>query len=538
MVTHGAILRGLGATTSGAGPLILKRTDPDFVRTVLEQARAPAPAELLATVARDTDRAGTLRLFQPVHRTFHLAMFEVVCDAPGAPRLDPDRIDSSGLVVRRVAGARGSSPYGDAWQSAGPTVHGWVPLRTADEGRRDPDPARRRLPDQGRAALNERLRDAVEPIPLAEDHAPMFVAPADVCADAGRTILFALIPTVSPQLATVPLDAGAATESLYDDDELAAQVPPLLRAGPAPSISELAGRSYTYESADSTARAASALADPAPAGADSASLRASKQMYGFLQALRVLAIQLDVFGEGLGNPRDAAPLREELAAITLTFPGGQTRDAASFLRQAAERLVLSPGTGQAITMPTAWPALAAKAATRIRSGFGRALQARFRAFVPTATRFDDPAGRYVVRGLVRVRRDDGCPPDLVWSELSAPYRVVPWYDNGDAPPLLVRLPRIDRNTVKKLKPNVAFAVPGGLFDLLARNRPKDLIDGNGKPGSEGGVDWVCGFNIPIITLCAFIVLYIFLTLFHIIFWWLPFIRICFPIPRRARELVP
>ena len=41
---------------------------------------------------------------------------------------------------------------------------------------------------------------------------------------------------------------------------------------------------------------------------------------------------------------------------------------------------------------------------------------------------------------------------------------------------------------------------------------------------------VCSFAIPTITICAFIVLNIFLSLFDLIFRWMAFIKICIPIP--------
>ena len=46
---------------------------------------------------------------------------------------------------------------------------------------------------------------------------------------------------------------------------------------------------------------------------------------------------------------------------------------------------------------------------------------------------------------------------------------------------------------------------------------------------------ICGFSIPILTICAFIVLQIFLALLHILFWWLPFVRICIPFPMIQEE---
>ena len=43
---------------------------------------------------------------------------------------------------------------------------------------------------------------------------------------------------------------------------------------------------------------------------------------------------------------------------------------------------------------------------------------------------------------------------------------------------------------------------------------------------------LCSFSIPIITICALIVLMIFVALLNIIFWWMPFLKICLPKPER------
>src|SRR5207249_934447 len=132
--------------------------------------------------------------------------------------------------------------------------------------------------------------------------------------------------------------------------------------------------------------------------------------------------------------------------------------------------------------------------------------------------------RYRLRAFVRVRQDDGCPPVTYWSDYSEPFTIAPWYESGDAPPVVIQLPDpTDRNFLRNLKPNVAFAVPEGLQAVLNGNSPKQFLDGNGKQGSgAGGIDWLCQFNLPIITLCAFIVLNIFLQLFDIVFRWMLF----------------
>ena len=71
-----------------------------------------------------------------------------------------------------------------------------------------------------------------------------------------------------------------------------------------------------------------------------------------------------------------------------------------------------------------------------------------------------------------------------------------------------------------------------LGDVLNKVNP-GMLQGAGllNTGSTLGIALICSFSIPIITLCALIVMFIFLILFNIIFWWLPFIMICFPIPK-------
>jgi hypothetical protein len=82
----------------------------------------------------------------------------------------------------------------------------------------------------------------------------------------------------------------------------------------------------------------------------------------------------------------------------------------------------------------------------------------------------------------------------------------------------------------KNKPNAAFAVPAGLMNSMQGVTFNGLGSGSGGGGGGGTLDWICGFNIPLITICAFFVLNIFLSLLNIVFFWLPFIKICIPFP--------
>ena len=90
---HTTLLRGAAFLGGARGPAILQRTDEDPVGVLLEKLADPAGrGELAASLAaRHSPADGLLELFQPVHRTWHLALLEIACEAPGLPRLPRGR---------------------------------------------------------------------------------------------------------------------------------------------------------------------------------------------------------------------------------------------------------------------------------------------------------------------------------------------------------------------------------------------------------------------------------------------------------------
>jgi hypothetical protein len=147
-------------------------------------------------------------------------------------------------------------------------------------------------------------------------------------------------------------------------------------------------------------------------------------------------------------------------------------------------------------------------------------------------RYDERDARYALRAFVRLKPECGCPAKTLWSEYSEPFVIAPWYEGSGAAPVQIALPDVsDPNLLKALKPNVAFLVPPKLQSLFNVS-PKDMLDGKGKPDSSVTLGWICGFNIPTITICAFIVLNIFLSLFDLIFGWMFSVKICIPFPRK------
>jgi hypothetical protein len=496
MVAHEIAVQAFGSRAEGAPLTIVERSDEDFVAGLIADLATEAGRDGLARRGPARGAGGTLELFQPVHRAFNLALLELFCREPGLPRLDPRRVESSGLVVRRVwtpDAPPGARPV-EAWMKTPDGRKGWTHLATEADRERDPDPKRRAKPSTGNAEIDRRLY-ALLPAPDAEEHVTaLFVAPPAVCAAAGRTLLFGLVPTASA-------DTSVSPPATYRPEDLDGVVPELLRAGSHTLPSDVRGRTLTRYDAD--------------------------RLEGrpFMTMLALLTVALGLFPRDGSDPAStrALALRAQLDRLSVGGrPGGR------FLSDAARALVWRV-EGAGVAVPDAWPAVPADVALAVRAAMAGAFEAQAGAIIPAEGRFEVARAEYVARAFVRVRRDDGCPPRLLWGAPSEPFRIRPWHANGPLPPLRVTLPDLVPDRLEGLKPNVAFVVPKGLAAFMNNNTAKALLKGAGTPGSAT-LGWICGFNIPIITICAFIVLSIFLSLLHIVFWWLPFVKICIPFP--------
>jgi hypothetical protein len=536
MVDDTVILRGLSENGKLSAPLILERTDQQFIPAILDELSREDGLKIInSTVAKTTDKdvrdetRSVLKLFQPVHRTFHVVLLELACDTIGQPRLDPERIESSGLVIRRVvAGASGQKQL-QGWRQKDQSLRGWVKFKDTGDQDKDPDPKLRpALLAAGNPEIDRRLARLVDTSEtLAESVSPLFIAPPDVCKSARRTILYGVLPLTSSELSE-----QASAPPSYEDPQANAA----LRSHLSRFLQPAGARSMprAEQVLDYTAALPAALAaEPDPQD------NVAPNLKEFVNLLRQLAIEFDAFGE----TKEALALFDGLNSIQVPFRGEKSSEvvnfpAGDFLKLASRVLVELEGkrekTPPTITMPISWPAINEAKSNEIFGLIKEALRARFAQIVPREGRFQDQTAQYQVRAFVRVKRSDGCPPELVWSKsYSEPFTIAPWYEPGAAAPVLVPLPDLmDPKVLKKLKPNAAFAVPKNLFNMLNANDPKKLADGEGKDSPNGfDLDWICAFSIPMITICAFIVLSIFLSLFDIIFRWMLFIKICIPIPR-------
>lgn len=152
----------------------------------------------------------------------------------------------------------------------------------------------------------------------------------------------------------------------------------------------------------------------------------------------------------------------------------------------------------------------------------------------SATTEENPEASYVIRCVYERPRCKGFVAPIV-SRPSRPFQLASFFD-PDAPirPVHIRMP-IDTSLkgLRKFPKGVSFELSKQLRRQIERAQSVGL-DGllEGKSGSSSvNLGMICSFSIPIITICALILLMIIVQLLNIIFWWLPFFRICLPVKR-------
>lgn len=520
-VLRGMVMNGSRVPVSVTAPVIAWRTEKDFVRGLLRDLEAKAPSLSDTDVpTRDPDHC--LKLYQPVHQVFQLAVVQADCDSFGGPRLDPAKIDSMGLVVRRFSEEHPGLM--ERWSKQDGTIAGWV---TCADDDLDPDPARRRASTTtGNTFIDQKLPiPSPAYAPYTEAVAPLFAAPPGLCQSIKTTALFGVIPVTSTEKSEL---IPTAQYSAQDAANIRRHLPGFLQtedSGKSQALAQ-AGQIITYTFASDLITSS----DP-----NTAPDLAADALLSFINTLRQFQFEFNAFSD-----TDAAGLAifQALNQYSVEFDDEDVdpQELGDFMKTAAHILVdkgsddeRSSQTSLSFLMPKAWPLVSDDDCDTIAALVQKAMEARVQSLIAGEGRYENPESRYSVRAFVRVKRSDGCPPLLVWSAPSEPFKIAPWYDNAGRPPVKITLPSV--SDLRKLKPNVAFAMPEDLFNQLQRDGKAML---KGDPTNAGGMKlglmWICAFNIPVITICAFIVLNIFLSLFDLFLHWMFFIKICLPIP--------
>jgi hypothetical protein len=524
MVTHDVLVRGVDV--SGAvqpRPVLLQMNAEDFPGGFLRDLGALGKPPQSSVQSLSTGPATPVTLYSPVQRVVHLAMLQLACDTVQFPRLNPTRVLSAGLVVRRVVRRKGNPVLSEppsAWMRSADGQFQWVRLQTGQE-EDDPNPALRPQLQSGQPGLDELLSLQSLTSAGTEVATPAFVAAPEVCNAAGRTLLYAVIPTASSEVAT-----QAPARPQYDRPAVESMLSPLLKSGV--GVAPLQNLDVSYRAmSDQYAKTTYPTA------------AYWLQWQSFSATLRLLHTVAGVFE----NTPEARRLLAALNTHKVTFLNGSQLPMGSFFQNAAAALIdfdPSLGAPAPLTMPDAWDKLTPADQNAIVDAIAAALRARSSKVLTPQGRFQDPSRLYCLRVFLRIKSENpDCPPQLLWSPFSDPFRIAAWYESSGRPVPPVPLPDpTDRNFMKNAKPNASFAVPASLMNATQGASLVDLALGRASSGAGGSLNlnWICGFSIPLITICAFFVLNIFLTLLNIVFFWLPFIKICIPFPNPGQAL--
>jgi hypothetical protein len=535
MVTHNVLVQGVDMKgVAQAKPVLLQMHDTDFPAHFLQDLAHPDQSPVSSTAAVASSAANPATLFQPVQRMVNLAMVELNCDTLSFPPLATTRVESAGLVIRRVyrqpgdPNVRGSIAFDDVnappwgWMQSPTGAFDWVKLAPGQQTQ-DPDPTKRPRLQSGNADLDRLLTSMSLSSAMTEVSTPAFVAPPDTCNALGRAMVYGLVPTASSEMSdTQP--SPPAYDNPTDRQLLFDNLPSFLTGGPLSAPFPNTAVTSQWLSDDF-------LLNQQPSS-DIPLFQA------FTNTLRMLQSAFGAFDntpEGnkvlqllnRSNVVQNVDVADEFGAqisVPVPLPLGV------FYASAAQAL-LGPDTtlDTSVTMPIAWDTISDQDQQTLLDLLIAALAPQSAKVLAPQGRFQDSSRLYTVRVFLRIKpKDPGCPTQLIWSCPSEPFRIAAWYESSGRPHPPITLP--DPSKLRALaKPNTSFAVPAGLMNAMQGSSLSGLMKGKGGGGGIT-IDWICGFNIPLITICAFFVLNIFFSLLAIIFFWLPFFKICIPIP--------
>lgn len=556
----------LGTPAGFRAPALLRFAGDDFVEQY-QGVLAGTPRDLRGFVARpetwrapavgmDAPAAGPLRLYQPVHGRFYFVAASLACRVPGLPEhtVDAARGEVTAFVLRRVTVAANGAETGEwAWVARADGTQGWT--RAAGQAL---------VPDEElipmfastyagtgglrSAPMQRRVFAGLIPASRRETYAngrevaAQAPVPAPGSLDDPRVIEFqraVLDPWVEMKewydgQKAADARRGAALDSaeasspfvLLDFyDFLQAELPRVAQAvggaavalPPAQQalVAALAGVGVTDRAAARRATLVGALAHAVGHRAALESLAGTTARYpGGGYVPRVL----------VGDPRDPDPApaagqpgADEAALRALLL----AREASPLELNDPPNAVFGPRRLKKLVMD----ALAAEGPAPA------AVAEKTPARAPANAQGDD---WFAVR-CVYLRPHCGRLEAPVVSERSERFRLVSFFE-PDAPArhLRVALP-VDTSpaTLRKYNRNVAFLLSDQLRKQMSRATDmKKLLDGEAGP-EDGGITFgvICSLSIPIITICAFIILMILVSLLNIIFWWIPLFKICFPVPK-------
>lgn len=477
-------------------PTLLEFQSDDFMDEFLAAAQAAQPSSLRAAIVAAPEQ-GVRKLFQPAHGRFYLVCCSLCCRVPGFPDRAVRSADGESVffVLRKLVG-------GVEYAWAGPDLgRSWL-----------------QVPGAGRTLLAD------------EERLPM----AETSTGAGRSLFFGYVPVTSGSSFKQPAPAGGDLPDTRIEEFGARFTQPITGALDA-SLSPIPNTMLISLSDDLRARTVSVyvllegwewllewLPDVAAVLRGDAEAALVEPKLAEKQALLDQLAALDLAG---GLHLDAAFAQVAQQAATLNQEGGVEGDSALDTLGFDSRYNLKHSGAGSHPLQSALLAL-------IEAVRAALPDERPAVLLPKLSPRDDTL--YTLR-CVYARPLCGEQQQVV-SRRSLIFRLAPFFDS-EAPARPIRIPLpgdVSIAGMRKFKKNVSFMLSDSMQRKMnsVLGKEQAILDGD-KPNDESdfGIAFICSFSIQIIFIIAFMLLLIFVFVLNIVFWWIAFFKICFPIPK-------
>lgn len=528
-----------------AGTQLHRYLIPDFISRFQQDLGDHLLGSEAATLWQTQDRFSrhdnSLVLRLPMHKTFYLVSCEVVCDRLGTPALDENRITSAGFVIRRLLNGREQS-----WMIENDEPMGWEDSST---GLRDPDVHRRMCRD---GSLHP--REDVSTYSGEETH-PMHAKAAYDENGKRRTVIYGYLPLGGSFVHQPKADSKVFDDaSLLEFTQAAGQhlpwpfgvrvVParkhwkaeytrPLTRGKPSAELFELlrllVNRYHLGERGIDDNQALKELTQTLYFYRHSSSMRA-----GFNDASREQFNQLRKYS--LYNWLKSFFRQSENSIVAWINDQEKKIEAldASVDSFDFEKLPAKNGNGLLEYSLYVTPS----DAREFRSLLGQRVLDNAMSLakeMPVPKFQQAEKDTYQVVPFVRAKDDHG-KERIYWSEdsvRSEAFRVAAPFDPNASRPSVIQMPSLS-DLRSGLAKGASMITPPDTFNLinalnLKKGASEDVLPGE-EPGGIG-IQWICSFSLPVITLVAMILLMIMISLLNIVFFWLPWVKICLPFPK-------
>jgi hypothetical protein len=436
--------------------------------------KPPAPAEL--------------KLYQPAHGHFYLIACSLVCRLPGLPdrKIDKARSERASFVLRRLVPIPGTtSEYTEYGWMVNGTTSSWQEVKPA-----------------------ESILDKEERLPLFGMN----------FTEEGRTrrLLVGYVPVAS-------------RETFQAISELTpAPAPPDSEGDP--RLAELQTRVINPLNSLATDLTDSSASDE---DAQQVSLFILLDFADFLQLNLPTVWDAVLNGPGPNLVGAEKTLYDQLDQWTID--GTTWRDTLDAVWQQRDNINAS---GEAMNPPLAYDL---RGSSVSGDTISNTVEAALGPFTPPPTpagevrvpKIDPLAGDlYVLRCAYEQPQCSPFHTPYLVSDPSERFQLAPFLD-PDAPsrPIQIALP-VDTSIagLRKFKKNVAFVMSDKLRSQLSKLGKEILTEGEAGAGSQFTLGHICSFSISIIFICAFVLLLVIAIALNIVFWWMAFFKICFPIP--------